>query len=225
MDTAVIFSGGDIKDDFALAFLGEKKARYLIGADRGIHFLRKHGIEPTHIVGDFDSSAAEDLEYFKENTEVPVHVYQPEKDVTDTQIAVELAVSLNCSEIYIFGGMGCRVDHLLANIRVLAIPEKKGIPCYLLDPWNRIRVTGRPLAVMRRECFGTYVSLFAMGAQVTGLTLTGFKYPLSDYTMSGADPLGVSNEIVEEKAEISFQSGMLIVAESRDEAVCGESCR
>lgn len=225
MDTAVIFSGGDIDHDFALAFLKNKKARYVIGADRGIHFLRKRGIVPTHIVGDFDSSAEEDLEYFKRNTDAPVHVFQPEKDVTDTQIAVDLAVSLNSSEIYIFGGMGCRVDHLLANVRILAIPRKKGIPCYLLDPCNRIRVIDKPLRLTRKDCFGKYVSLFAMGEQVTGLTLMGFKYPLSDYTMSGEDPLGVSNEIVGEKAEISFKTGMLIVAESRDGAVCAESCR
>lgn len=218
MNTAVIFSGGDIKDDFALAFLKKKKVRYLIGADRGIHFLRKQGITPTHIVGDFDSSEAEDLEYFKRNTDAPVHVFQPEKDVTDTQIAVDLALSLNSDEIYIFGGMGCRVDHLLANVRILAIPRKKGIPCYLIDSCNRIRVIDRPLSLTREACFGTYISLFAMGAQVTGLTLTGFKYPLSDYTMSGEDPLGVSNEIVEEKAEIFFETGMLIVAESRDES-------
>lgn len=225
MNTAVIISGGDIDRDFALAFLNRKKARFLIGADRGIHFLRQHGIVPTHIVGDFDSSKAEDLEYFKKNTDVPVRIFQPEKDVTDTQIAVDLAVSLGSGEIYIFGGMGRRADHLLANIRTLAVPRKKGIACYLVDPFNRIRVIDGTLILKRAECFGKYVSLFAMGGQVTGLTLTGFKYPLSDYTMSGDDPLGVSNEIVEEKAEISFQSGLLIVAESRDDAVCGESCR
>lgn len=225
MDTAVIFSGGDIRDDFALAFLNSRKIRYLIGADRGIRFFRRHGLVPTHIVGDFDSSGAENLEYFRKNTDVPVYVFQPEKDVTDTQIAVELAVSLDSSEIYIFGGMGCRVDHLLANIRVLALSQKKGIPCYLIDPWNRIRVIDKPIALTREECFGTYVSLFAMGGQVKGLSLSGFKYPLSDYTMSGEDPLGVSNEIVEKRAEIAFETGVLIVAESRDEAFPGESCR
>lgn len=218
MRTAVIFGGGDIDHDFALAFLNSHKFEYLIGADRGICFLRRAGLTPTHIVGDFDSAEKRDLEYFRRNADVPVHVFRPEKDVTDTQIAVELAMSLGSDEIFILGGTGGRLDHLLANIRILAIPGKRGIGCYLLDACNRIRVTNHPLCLHRSEAFGKYVSLFALCGQVRGLTLKGFKYPLSDYTMPAEDPLGVSNEIIEEKAEIFFESGLLIVAESRDAA-------
>ena len=225
MITAVIISGGDIDIDFALLFLNNKKYDFLIGADRGIHFLHSQGIMPTHIVGDFDSSSEEDLNYFKESGKVPVQTYQPEKDVTDTQIAVELAMLLGSHEIFILGGMGRRVDHFLANIRTLALPLKKGIPCYLVDPYNRVSLTDRPLLLKKAKQFGKYVSLFALGGQVTGLTLTGFKYPLLNYTLTGDDPLGVSNEIIEEKAEIFFESGSLIVVESCDNGLIAERCR
>lgn len=225
MKRSIIVSGGDIDFDFALSFLNDREYSFLIGADRGIRFLRQAGRMPTHIVGDFDSSAAGDLEYFKGNVRVPVYTYPPEKDATDTQIAVELAMELKSDEIYILGGMGVRVDHLLANIRVLAIPERKGIPCFLVDPWNRIRVIDKPLILSRHESIGQYVSLFALGGQVEGLTLTGFKYPLADYALAGDNPMGVSNEIKGEKAEIFFRKGLLVVAESRDSAVCGELCR
>lgn len=225
MRRSIIVSGGDIDFDFALSFLNEKAYSFLIGADRGIHFLRKAGKIPTHIVGDFDSSTEGDLEYFKENVQVPVYTYPSEKDETDTQIAVELAIELKSDEIYILGGTGSRVDHLLSNIRVLAIPERKGIPCFLADPWNRIRVIDKPLILSRQELIGQYVSLFALGGQVEGLTLTGFKYPLVDYELTGDNPMGVSNEIKGEKAEIFFRKGLLVVAESRDSAVCGEPCR
>ena len=163
MKRSIIVSGGDIDFDFALSFLNEKAYSFLIGADRGIHFLRKAGKIPTHIVGDFDSSTEGDLEYFKENVQVPVYTYPSEKDETDTQIAVELAIELKSDEIYILGGTGSRVDHLLSNIRVLAIPERKGIPCFLADPWNRIRVIDKPLILSRQELIGQYVSLFALG--------------------------------------------------------------
>lgn len=225
MKRSIIVSGGDIYFDFALSFLNEKECSFLIGADRGIHFLRQAGKTPTHIVGDFDSSEAEDLEYFKENAQVQVHTYPPEKDDTDTQIAVKLALELKSDEIYILGGMGSRVDHILANIRVLAVPARKGVPCFLVDPWNRIRVAAKPLILSRRESVGQYVSLFALGGQVEGLTLTGFKYPLVDYDLAGDNPMGVSNEIKGEKAEIFFRKGLLVVAESRDSAICGELCR
>ena len=79
MKRSIIVSGGDIDFDFALSFLNEKAYSFLIGADRGIHFLRKAGKIPTHIVGDFDSSTEGDLEYFKENVQVPVYTYPSEK--------------------------------------------------------------------------------------------------------------------------------------------------
>lgn len=225
MERAVIFGGGDIDRDFALAFLNKKEFRYRIGADRGIRFMREQGVRPTHIVGDFDSAGREDLEYFQRDGSIPIRAFQPEKDVTDAQIAVDLAIELGCGEIWMLGGMGCRADHLLANIRLLGLALKKGAVCYLIDPWNKIRAADSSLSLAEEEQFGRYVSLFALSGQVTGLTLTGFKYPLSDYTMAGDDPLGVSNEIVAEKAKISFRSGVLIVAESRDHADHGERCR
>ena len=66
MKTAVIISGGSLDPDFALAFLREEKPELLIGADRGICFLKEKEIHPTHIVGDFDSASGEALEYFKQ---------------------------------------------------------------------------------------------------------------------------------------------------------------
>ena len=50
MKTAVIISGGSLNPDFALAFLRKEEPEILIGADRGICFLRDKGIRPTHIV-------------------------------------------------------------------------------------------------------------------------------------------------------------------------------
>ena len=216
MKRAVIFRGGDIDTDLALSLLEKDKFDYLIGADRGIRFLREQGLVPTHIVGDFDSASAADLEFFRGNEEIKIHTFRPEKDFTDTQIGVELALTLKSDEIYILGGMGNRVDHLLANIRVLSISIKQGAVCYLMDPFNKIWITDAPVRFRKKEMFGKYVSLFALGEPVTGLTLTGFKYPLTDYWMTGQDCVGVSNEIIAETAEINFTTGLLVVAESTD---------
>ena len=92
MKTAVIISGGSLDPDFALAFLREEKPELLIGADRGICFLKEKEIHPTHIVGDFDSASGEALEYFKQFPEIPIRTFNPVKDFTDTAIAMELAM-------------------------------------------------------------------------------------------------------------------------------------
>lgn len=74
----------------------------------------------------------------------------------------------------------------------------------------------RGMVLKQQEQYGNYVSLFPFTPQVRGLTLTGFKYPLNCYTLECYHSLGVSNEIVEEKAEISFDQGVLLVVESKD---------
>ena len=56
------------------------------------------------------------------------------------------------------------------------------------------------------------MSFFPLGGDVTGLTLEGFKYSLDHYRLTTADSgLTVSNEIVSEKAKVTYQSGTLLM--------------
>ena len=216
MKTAVIISGGSLDPDFALAFLREEKPELLIGADRGICFLKEKGIHPTHIVGDFDSASGEALEYFKQFPEIPIRTFNPVKDFTDTAIAMELAMDEGADRIYILGGTGTRLDHVVANIKLLSHALERKKECILMDAHNRIRLIDQPLTIEKKKQYGKYVSLFAFGGQVKGLTLRGFFYPLTEYDMEAENPLGVSNEITAENGEISFSSGKLLVMESKD---------
>ena len=216
MKTAVIISGGSLDPDFALAFLREEKPELLIGADRGICFLKEKGIHPTHIVGDFDSASGEALEYFKQFPEIPIRTFNPVKDFTDTAIAMELAMEEGADRIYILGGTGTRLDHVVANIKLLSHALERKKECILMYAHNRIRLIDQPLTIEKKKQYGKYVSLFAFGGQVKGLTLRGFFYPLTEYDMEAENPLGVSNEITAENGEISFSSGKLLVMESKD---------
>ena len=216
MKTAVIISGGSLDPDFALAFLREEKPELLIGADRGICFLKEKGIHPTHIVGDFDSASGDALEYFKQKPQIPIRTFNPVKDFTDTAIAMELAMEEGADRIYILGGTGTRLDHVVANIKLLSHALERKKECILMDAHNRIRLIDQPLTIEKKKQYGKYVSLFAFGGQVKGLTLRGFFYPLTEYDMEAENPLGVSNEITAENGEISFSSGKLLVMESKD---------
>ncbi len=216
MNRAVIMSGGNISDDFALSFLTEHPWKFLIAADRGVCFCRRKGVLPTHAVGDFDSGSEEDLDWLRNHKEILVRRFCRQKDVTDTQIAVELAIELGADKIHILGGTGTRLDHTFANIRILNLGLEKGIPILLEDPNNRIYLKKESFLIPRKEQFGTYVSFFALGEPVTDLTLEGFFYPLRGYCMSGMDPLGVSNEITENVGKVYFSSGTLLVIESKD---------
>lgn len=216
MKTAVIVSGGQLERAFVCAFLEQNSYDYLIGVDRGIEFLRQECRMPTHIVGDFDSSCRETLEWFKSKKKIEIRRFLPEKDETDTQIAVSLAMELKCATIYILGGTGTRIDHLLGNLQILWKPFEAGISCYLIDSHNKVQLCNRSLKLKKEEQFGAYVSLIPHSERVTGLTLKGFYYPLSDAVMDNKTSLGISNEIVEDEAEITLKTGELFVIQSRD---------
>ena len=124
MDTLII-SGGNIGIDLALGLLKIKRFDHIIGVDGGLKFCYDHKIVPTRIVGDFDTLSPEILTWYKKNTQIEIREYNPVKDATDTQIAVELALSLGSDHVTILGGTGTRLDHVLGNIQTLFLPFAK----------------------------------------------------------------------------------------------------
>ena len=215
----VIISGGRIERDFALSFLKQEAFDQIIAVDNGLKFLYENQIRPTWIVGDFDTAAPELVEYYQRQTDIPIHRFNPVKDSTDSQIAIELALELGSSEITILGGTGTRLDHVLGNIQSLMLARKKGVSCIILDAYNRIRLMDGVVHLKKSEQYGKYVSLLPLTTEVTGVELRGFKYELTDYTFTstGSAGLGVSNEITAEIAEIRIKTGIFVLIESRDE--------
>lgn len=211
----LIIGGGNIDYDFALAFMRENPHDFVIAADKGMEFLRRAKRLPDVIVGDFDSVSPEILAWF-EKKGVPVRRFWPQKDSTDMEIAVLMALELKSTQITILGATGTRIDHMLGSIKNLSLALKAGVPCFLLDTNNRIRLADKPLTLKRTEQYGKYVSLLAFGENVTNLVLRGFFYPLDGYTMTCGDAIGISNQITDEEAYIGFDGGRLLVIESRD---------
>ena len=214
----VIISGGRIERDFALSFLEKEAFDQIIAVDNGLKFLYENQISPTWIVGDFDTAAPELVEYYRTQTGIPIRRFNPVKDSTDSQIAIELALELDSTEITILGGTGTRLDHVLGNIQSLMLAKNKGVSCMILDEYNRIQLIDGIVRLTKVEQYGRYVSLLPLTTQVAGVSLHGFKYELTDYTFTstGSAGLGVSNEITEDIAEIRIKSGIFIMIESRD---------
>jgi len=99
---------------------------------------------------------------------------------------------------------------------LLGIGLQEQVQIQLVDVHNRIRMINQSICLTKSEQFGNFVSLLPYSGEVKGVTLKGFKYPLEDFTMGSFSSLGISNEIVEEKAEILFEEGVLLVIEARD---------
>ena len=219
MKDTIIVSGGNIQKDFALDFLKKNRTEHtcIIAADRGVEFFMGTDLKPDIAVGDFDSLSKEGEAYMETLTNTEILRLKPEKDDSDTQSAVNYAIEHGAGKIMILGATGNRIDHLMANFGLLILAQKQGAEVALADRYNYMKLISSGTILKKAEQFGKYVSFFPLGGDVTGLTLEGFKYPLDKYHLTTADSgLTVSNEISEEYAKVTYESGTLLMIMSRD---------
>lgn len=216
----LIIAGGEWNQEFASCYInkkyGEKKPDLVIAADGGLHGLHQMGILPDILLGDYDSVPAELLAQYGEDDRMIRMQYPAEKDYTDSHLAITTAIEQGAEEICILGATGTRMDHSLTNIGLLKSCLEAGVEAELVDAHNRIRMIDQQLFLRKQEQFGRYVSLLPFTERVTGITLQGFRYPLQEAELELGVSRGVSNEIIEEKAEIRIRTGLLLVIESRD---------
>lgn len=228
----LIITGGTIDYGFAKNYIEAHSFEQVITADRGMEFCKEAKILPDLILGDFDSANSSAFEYFQRCCPERMERFPSEKDETDTELAILRAMERGADSVTIIGGTGTRLDHVLGNIQLLKMAWEMGIKCYLVDPHNRIQLIGvRPqgrgsdpriggqtpiLTLQKSRQFGKYVSLIPFSQNVEGLTLNGFAYDVENFTLESGKARGVSNEILQEEGQISFDSGVLLVIESRD---------
>lgn len=212
----VIISGGSIADNFALEQMMKIQPEIIIGVDSGLKFLHRNQIMPTHIVGDFDSVEPEVISYYKNETQIPIREFNPVKDASDTEIALKLAIELGVEQIWILGGTGTRLDHVMANVQMLKIALDAGVKAFLLDYHNRISLVDREIRLKKENAYGPYFSVFPLGGCVEKFCIEGAKYPLQNHTLTPYDSLCVSNQYQEEYVNIRFPNGVIILMETRD---------
>lgn len=212
----VIISGGHVDDSFVLEWLQQNTCDVMIAADSGMNFFHRNNMVPDVIAGDFDSVNADSLAAFSQMGEVEVLRLNPIKDDTDTEFVIREAIRRGATEITVLGATGTRLDHVLGNMHLLGIGLQEDVKIMLVDAHNRIRMICGELELKKAEQFGEFVSLLPIDGTVTGVTLEGFKYPLTNAVMPSFSSLGISNEIVEEQAKIKIENGVLLMIESRD---------
>lgn len=188
-----------------------KDFNLIICADKGIENADKAGVKPDVLVGDFDSSSVRAVK--------EIIRYPAEKDVTDTEIAVEYAIEKGAEKIVILGGTGGRADHTLANIMLLARTMQKGANIKMLDGTNLFFVTDKS-TVVEKQGF-KYMSLFPLFGDVENLTLSGVRYPLDSFLLECNSSLCVSNEIIGKSAKIEFSKGTLLIVLSESDTNLG----
>lgn len=185
----------------------------IICADNGMHHARHLKLVPDLIVGDFDSSTGEDLAFFRAMG-VKVETFNPHKDATDTELAVDRAIEAGATEIMIWGGVGTRLDHSLGNVQILYKLLKQNIKGTLLNPYNTVCLAEKHITLQGK--IGQTVSLLPFAGEVKGITTRFLEYPLENANLSLGNSLGISNVMQQASAEIQIKDGILLVIKAND---------
>ncbi len=208
----LILTNGDYGDyGFCLQ---PKEYEVIICADNGLKHAHKLGITPHYIVGDFDSCEKEEWLYYKEQG-IAIATYPSHKNETDTELALEKAMALGGTQIDVWGGLGSRFDHTLANVHLMYRAFKKGIKVRLLSGQNRVQLINKKLRIEGKK--GDLISLLPYTPVVSGVYTKNLLYPVEDGCFEMGKPYGVSNVFLGDWAEVSIEEGLLLVIQAKDE--------
>ena len=205
LNICCIFAGGVIEN---YDFINFPEESFVICADAGYKHALSVGIKPDCLIGDFDTfkgSMPENLEIIK---------FPPEKDDTDTMLAVKYAIAKGFKDIRIYGALGGRFDHAFANLQTLEYILRNGAEGMLIDEKNTILMQSAGKHRYNRR--DGYFSVFAVSERAEGVSISGCKYCLENGCLERNFPLGVSNVITESYAEISVEKGILLICFSKD---------
>ena len=183
---------------------------HIIAADGGLRHIKALGLTPHTVLGDFDS-----LGY----TPTDANVFPVEKDDTDAMLAVRHGLSLGYGEFWLYGSLdGPRLDHTVANFQVLQFLAHRGARGYLIGNTQIVTVIQEETLIFPEGAEGI-LSLFCLGPDAQGVTLSNLYYPLENSTLTPGYPLGVSNHFIGKQAAVTVQKGSLLALWDRKNAI------
>ena len=206
----------------------------VIAADSGYKNAQALNLTVDVLIGDMDS-----INKVPETGKMEIIRLPAEKDLTDTQAAVGLAIDRGVDNICIIGGIGTRLDHTLSNISILEDIEgyfsaplgkrrkffglnkqlrmARQINATITNGFNRVRFLRDNSAIIPKNPYFKYISLICAEESAKGVCIDGVKYPLQNARLTRRNQYAVSNEITGNCAFVAVQKGAVYVIESYDD--------
>ncbi|MFN0029448.1 MAG: thiamine diphosphokinase [Acidimicrobiales bacterium] len=213
-DRVLVFAGGDRCTPAEVADL--PRDAVIIAADSGAEHAVALGWPVHLLVGDLDSIPS-GLVGELQGSGTMVERHPEAKDRTDLALALDAAMARGAAAVTVVGGHGGRLDHLVANVALLASPDYASIeldarlgPARLTVVRGRRTLAGRP---------GDLVTLLALGGPALGVSTTGLLFPLQEAVLQFGASVGVSNEMTAPVAEVSVRSGVVVVVQPGEQGV------
>jgi thiamine pyrophosphokinase len=213
---AIVLADGSVgpRDALDHAWPGwSAPAPYVVAADGGARHAGRLGLRIDRWVGDGDSLGDDGIAALEADG-VPVDRAPIDKDASDTELAVRAALERGPGAITVLGALGgARLDHALANLAMLELPELRGVDVRLVASDARVRLIG-PGSWELDGRVGDLVTLLPVGADAVGVTTAALVYPLADETLYEGRSRGLSNRRTSPRALVRLTAGRLLVVET-----------
>ncbi len=208
---AVIVASGDVAPTDARHL---DAADLVIAADGGADVLDRLERRPDRLVGDLDSADPALVERLAA-AGTAVERHPPDKEASDTELALGSALEAGATEVVVLGALGgARLDHELANVLLLAGPTLAGRGVRLVRGPTTVRMVGDHGRLALDGGIGDLATLLAIGGDALGVTTDGLRWELDRATLALGPSRGLSNEIVRAPASVSVEAGRLLVVET-----------
>lgn len=125
-------------------------------------------------------------------------------------LAIKLGLSKGYHMFEIYGGLGGRLDHSIANIQALSYLAAEGAQGVLHHDQYELTVIQNSGFTIPKD-FSGYVSIFSLSDKSQNVTIKGLKYEIEGSTLTNRFPLGISNESIGKKGSISVENGTLLI--------------
>ena len=180
----------------------------VVCADGGANQAYEWQVPVHYLVGDMDSIRSDVFDYYKTQS-TQIFSCSPIKDETDTQIALNLLMSLGADEVIFVGSMGGRLDHSFSNLLITLPYVHKGMKFLHIDTDCQIWITASEVEILGNP--GDIVSVFSLTEKSQGVNVDGFQYPLQDAELFLDHPYAVSNILLGSQGSISVHNGILAI--------------
>jgi thiamine pyrophosphokinase len=209
----IIFTNGLVPDLESVRRLIQP-GDVICAADGGSRHALSLGLLPAVLIGDLDSLTPDERQVLNGGN-VDIHQYPRNKDKTDLELALDYALQTGYREILVIGALGGRLDQTLANLALLNDPRLSTCDIRFDDGVEEVFFTRS-----RCEIHGgsaDIVSLIPWGGEVTGIRTEGLQWPLHCETLLQHQTRGISNELLDESATITIQTGLLLIVHRRSQ--------
>lgn len=206
---AIIVANGSVDEDEAYG-QALRADDLVIAADGGASLALSLDLQPAVVIGDMDSLPPEvRMDLTERGCQFVSH--SPHKDETDTELAIRYALQAGADEIVLLGAVGNRLDHTLANVLLLSMPELSNVPATIVSGDTQVWLLREGCELEFGGTPGDIVTLLPLGQDASGVTTTGLEWALHDDTLCLGPARGVSNVMTMPEVRIRLREGRLVV--------------